>query len=232
MIQCELERAHFACDIWKYFGREIFHYTSVECGIALKACVQLHHTEWTVLHTCNGTGNSIPPRVSILIASLQPQRWHTLLLANKPSHGWATPLILCLFLAPSTSPALICWPLSSSLPDKYPCNEIISPMPRTLATSAATLTTSSETASASTRNSSWASCCSWVPNSRRIAGRGYRAVRRSCGRRAGGGLLLGVLRSRITSRRASVTCVGMSTSTAKSITFSRWMMSEGMEATD
>jgi len=184
----------------------------------------------------------MPPRVSIRIVSHHPQTLHTLRLAINPSQGIANPLFFCLIPLPPSWPILpTCFPL------KYPCKVINSPNPLSVATSAATFIASFETASAKTKNSSWASCCSLVESRRRIAGRVWSACRSSTGRRAGGLRFCGVFRSghqyyrmniirkeghvpyRIV-RRASETGVGRSTSTAKFTILSRWDKSDVTDA--
>jgi hypothetical protein len=120
--------------------------------------------------TLCGIANSMPPRVSIRIVSHHPQTLQTLRLAINPSQGIVKPLFFCLIPLPPSWPILpTCFPL------KYPCNEINSPNPLSVATSAATFIASFETASARTKNSSWASCCSLVESKRRIAGRVWSA---------------------------------------------------------
>jgi len=116
--------------------------------------------------TLCGIANSIPPRVSIRIVSHHPQTLQTLRLAINPSHGIANPLFFCRIPLPPSWPILpTCFPL------KYPCNVMSSPNPLSVATSAATFMASFDTASAKTRNSSWASCCSLVESKRRMAGK-------------------------------------------------------------
>jgi hypothetical protein len=124
--------------------------------------------------TLCGMANSIPPRVSIRIVSHHPQVLQTLLLAIRPSQGIANPRFFTLTPLPPSCPS---FPISTpcAFPHKYPCNVRISPNPRLVATSAATFIASFDTASARTRKSSWASCCSLVDSKRRIAGRLCRA---------------------------------------------------------
>jgi len=143
-----------------------------------------------IRRTLCGIASSMPPRVSIRIVSHHPQALHTLRLAINPSHGIANPLFFCLIPLPPSWPILpTCFPL------KYPCNVINSPNPLSVATSAATFIASFETASARTKNSSWASCCSLVESKRRIAGKVWSAWSSSTGRRAGGFRFCGVFRS-------------------------------------
>lgn len=143
----------------------------------------------------------MPPSVSIRIASHQPHRLHTLLLAMRPSQGCANPLIFRLsspitrITAARPFPFAFSWSLAEPFSDAYPCRLSTSPKPFRRATSAATLTASSETASARTTKSSWASCCSRVPSRRWMAGRALSACSKASGRRAGGCRDLGVLSS-------------------------------------